>query len=301
MKKIFSILLILALMISGCSGSESNEGAYTLYYTNSARTKLLSATGDVSGTGVEELAGRLFGLLANPEKEGFVSPIPPELAYKSSHLDGDVLNLYFDGSIESATPAQRILFAAAVTKTLTQFDEIGGVVIYVGDEMMRDGTDRVMGIMRSPIFVNNAADDPDDYRSTDLKLYFTNETGDRLVESDQTITSRSSTLMERVIVEAVIAGPSVKGLYPVVSPSVTLLSINTRDGICYVNLDSKFVNETVTAYDTVPVYAIVNALSQLDTINAVQISINGATDITMPMGQISFETPFTFNDEIILK
>ena len=45
--------------------------------------------------------------------------------------------------------------------------------------------------------------------------------------------------------------------------------------MCYLNFDSDFLNNQLEVKDYIPVYSIVNSLSELSSVNRVQISING--------------------------
>ena len=78
------------------------------------------------------------------------------------------------------------------------------------------------------------------------------------------------------------AGPSgqIEGLYPVINPETKIINILTKDGICYVNLDSSFLTVVNNVSTEVAVYSIVNSLVELDNINKVQILVNGEVPST---------------------
>ena len=79
------------------------------------------------------------------------------------------------------------------------------------------------------------------------------------------------------MVEELIAGPSgrIEGLYPSINPGTKVVSVMTKDGICYVNLDETFLAVVNNVSTDVSVYAIVNSLVELSSVNKVQILING--------------------------
>ena len=74
-----------------------------------------------------------------------------------------------------------------------------------------------------------------------------------------------------------MAGPSGKiaGLYRTVSPDTKILSVMTKDGICYVNLDSNFLTVVNNVTMDVAIYSIVNSLTELQGVDRVQILVNG--------------------------
>ena len=87
---------------------------------------------------------------------------------------------------------------------------------------------------------------------------------------------------QNIVVEELIAGPSgqIEGLYPVINPETKIINILTKDGICYVNLDSSFLTVVNNVSAEVAVYSIVNSLVELDNINKVQILVNGEVPST---------------------
>jgi len=305
MKRLISLLMVFAFALGLCAcaneaqeTTQIAEGAFNIYYIEAGSDRLTSVARELAGTNETERVAEMFAAMLEGDDE-HLSAIPSQLSYKASVIDSDILNVYFTGNLEAVTPAARLLFAAAVTRTLTQLPEVAGIMLYVNDEILRDQAGKSFGILRTSNFVNNAADAAEDYRESEITLFFANEKGDMLVKSIVKATYRSTATLERVIVESLISGPSESGLYAAVPPTTTLLSITTRDSICYVNLDSKFINETLTGFDAVPVYAIVNSLTQLDGVSQVQLSINGVSDISMPLGEISLSQPFSYNEDII--
>ena len=104
-----------------------------------------------------------------------------------------------------------------------------------------------------------------------------NAAGDKLIASYREKHYSTNTPLERFVVEELIAGPSgqIEGLYPVINPETKIVNILTKDGICYVNLDSNFLTVINNVSTEVAVYSIVNSLVELDNINKVQILVNG--------------------------
>lgn len=64
-----------------------------------------------------------------------------------------------------------------------------------------------------------------------------------------------------------------------INPETKIINILTKDGICYVNLDSSFLTVVNNVSTEVAVYSIVNSLVELDNINKVQILVNGEVPI----------------------
>ena len=112
--------------------------------------------------------------------------------------------------------------------------------------------------------------------------------------------------MEKLIVEEIIKGPDLNDsgsagagkAYPVANPDTKVLSVAVRDGICYVNLDSSFVNQIYNVTPEVTIYAITNSLVELSNVNKVQISINGETNINY-RENISLSATFERNLDLV--
>ena len=106
--------------------------------------------------------------------------------------------------------------------------------------------------------------------------------------------------MERLVVEQLIKGPTETGMYPVLPSDTKLLTISTREGVCYVNLDASFLTGSVNTNEVVPIYAIVNSLVELPAVNKVQIAVNGETTKRY-RELISLDALFERNLDIILE
>ena len=132
-------------------------------------------------------------------------------------------------------------------------------------------------LMNADQFINNDGNEINTYELVKVKLYFANAAGDKLIASYREKHYSTNTPLERFVVEELIAGPSgqIEGLYPVINPETKIVNILTKDGICYVNLDSNFLTVINNVSTEVAVYSIVNSLVELDNINKVQILVNG--------------------------
>lgn len=101
---------------------------------------------------------------------------------------------------------------------------------------------------------------------------------DLLVPETREVIHNVNTSLERLVVEQLIAG-SQTGASPVLPKDTRILNVSLTDNICYVNLDSTFLNGEVEAADYIPVYALVNSLTELQTVNKVQITVNGSANV----------------------
>ena len=149
---------------------------------------------------------------------------------------------------------------------------------------MADAAGNVVGIMSADMFIDNAESEINSAEKVRVRLYFANEAGDKLIETNRTLVYNSTTnvSMERLVVEQLIAGPSDQvrdKVYPTINPETKIISVTVRDGTCYVNLNENFLTQIYSVTSDVTIYSIANSLAELSNINKVQIAINGDSNV----------------------
>ena len=166
---------------------------------------------------------------------------------------------------------------AAIVRTLTQLDGVSYVGITVEGNQLFDSTGSPVSWMNADQFIDNDGNEINTYDQVRIKLYFANEAGTNLIAAYREKYYSTNIPLERFVVDELLAGPSgkVEGLYPTINPATKVVSIMTKDGICYVNLDENFLTVVNNVSTDVAVYSIVNSLVELSNINKVQILING--------------------------
>ncbi|MDE5679794.1 MAG: GerMN domain-containing protein, partial [Lachnospiraceae bacterium] len=182
-----------------------------------------------------------------------------------------------------------------------QVEGIKYVAITVEGGQLHDSLGNVVGLMSAEQFIDNAGNEINAYDKVRLRLYFANEDGTALIATNRTMAYNTNISLERLVVEQLLSGPGADVadvVYPVINPNTKIVSVSVRDGICYVNFDENFLNQTYNVSSEVAIYSIVNSLGELTSVNRVQISVNGETDI-MYRESISLSTVFERNLELI--
>ena len=80
--------------------------------------------------------------------------------------------------------------------------------------------------------------------------------------------------------------------------NIGLLNVSTNENVCYLNFDIGFLNNSLEVKDYIPIYSIVNSLSELSSVNRVQISVNGAQNVKF-RDSIELNTMFERNLDYI--
>lgn len=296
---LFLFLGVLGTVLWGCKREEPGD-VYRIYYVNSDETGIIYKEYRTETTDKELLLKELLSQLETiPEKLEYKAPFTGNVNLVNYSLSEDQLILNFDENYRQQQVITEILVRAATVRTLTQIKGINYVSFQVLSEPLTDASGAVVGVMNADMFIDNAGNEINTYERVKLVLYFTDEDGDSLQTVTRSVVYSSNIPMERLVVEQLIAGPKeMEGAYPTVNPDTKIVSVNVKDGICYVNLDSTFMTPINNVLSDVTIYSITNSLVELANVNKVQISINGNTNINYKEG-VSFSTIFERNLELV--
>ena len=283
MKRLYGILAALsaALALSACgTAEEQNEDTVQIYFISNSETKVEAHPHVMESTGTEEMVDELIQCLStNPEKLEYKAPLLLGFQVLDVTWDGEKVLLDVDKSYLELPTATEVLTRASVVRTLTQLDKVNYVGITVEGNQLFDSLGNVVGWMNADRFIDNNGNEINTYEQVRVMLYFAGEDGTNLIAAYREKYYSTSIPLERFVVDELIAGPSghVEGLYPTINPATRVISVMTKDGICYVNMDESFLTVVNNVSTDVSIYSIVNSLVELNNINKVQILINGET------------------------
>lgn len=281
MRKIQSILLLLVclLALTACGQKkESGKPVYQVYYVNNSETKVEMHEHEMEAVTLEEQMGELIACLSTmPEKLEYKAPLAMGFQLLDMDYEDGKIQLDVNAAYKEMPPTTEVLVRAAIVRTLTQLPEITYVSITVEGSQLYDNMDNPVGWMSADQFIDNNGNEINTYELVRVKLYFANESGDKLIAAYREKHYSTNTPLERFVVEELIAGPSgqIEGLYPSVNPQTKIINVMTKDGICYVNLDESFLTVVNNVSTDLSIYAIANSLVELANVNKVQILING--------------------------
>lgn len=288
MKKWICLILfcLMAFALTSCSGSKSQaekpgpeDGAYQVYYLNSSLTKLVPQTYQAGTTDANQLVKELMDqIITVPQDVDCQVALPEKVGFISYRLEQMVLYLYFDNNYTSMKSTREILCRAALVKTLTQIEGVDYVNIYVGDQPLLDAASNPVGMMTTTDFLENISD-VNTFEKTELVLYFADGTGEKLIQEKRKVVHNVNTSVEKLVLEQLIDGPQGPGYYPTLSKDTKVLNVSVNENVCYINFDSSFLNISQDVKEYIPIYSIVNSLSEQATVNKVQISVNGSQDV----------------------
>lgn len=307
MRRTIWLLLLLMALTAGCgrkqeqAPEEGTEGIYRIYYLNSSMTKLAPQRYYTQTREPGELIPELMNQFLNvPNDVDSQVALSDKVGYLGYRQEDQVLFLYFDagyGSKVNMNATREILCRAALAKTMTQIEGIDYISIYVADQPLLDSCGNPVGMLTDTDFIEGISD-INSYEKSQLNLFFTDETGQFLVGESREVVHSINTSLERLIVEELLKGPQAAGHYRTLPEGTKLLNVSLNENICYINFDSAFLNNTLDVNEYIPIYSIVNSLSEISTVSKVQITINGSQDV-MFRDVVSLDTQFERNLEIL--
>ena len=299
--RLFLLLVIFTIILGGCGKDEILEGGTVVYHLNQDGTSIVPVACEITGDSPEVRVEEFFAKLEEvPESMDLRRTIPENIKIANYTLDRKQLYVDFNAEYLKLDKATEVLIRAAIVKTMVQIDEVSFVGIRVMGEALKDSKGNNIGLMNENTFLDNMGSEENATKIVNLNLYFANKTGDKLINQSTVIEYNANVALEKVVVEQLIAGPSEAGYYPTIPKDTKLMSITTKDGVCYVNLDTGFTAQGYDVLGAVTIYSIVNSLTELPEITGVQLLVNGETSITYK-DNISLETTFQINQEIIEK
>lgn len=304
-KKMTAVLLVILMaagLLTGCKrGEQVKQGEFGLFYLSADKTELVKVSGKKNGETKAEQVQYVLNALKDPEEESedYLSPLQNGVKVEEFEIDGKQVDLSFNEKYNTLNTAEEVLLRAAVVKSLVQISGINYVAFFIGEEPLKRADKMPVGIMSDADFVQNVGSSLHSYQSTSLTLYFANKAGDKLVkETVNNVRYNSNISMERLVIEQLLKGPTSSGVYATIPENTKILSVSTKDQICYVNFDQELTNMKSNVKPEILIYSIVNSVVETGTASQVQISINGESDVVFGES-VSLNKPLSRNLDLV--
>ena len=277
-------LLFCMLCISGCSEEEpKSKNIYQVYQLSNSGTAVQAHEHQMQATETEDMMMELITCMSTtPEKLQYKAPFTMGFQLLSVKQEGKAVWLDMSKEYSNLPVMTEVLVRAAIVRTLTQLEDVKYVGITVEGSQLYNSAGEAIDLMSAELFINNDGSEINTYELKRIKLYFANDTGDKMIAAYREKRYSTNISLERFVVEELIKGPSgkIEGLYPTVNPQTEIINVLTKDGICYVNLSQEFLTVVNNVSTGISVYSIVNSLVELSNINKVQILVNGEVPAT---------------------
>lgn len=281
------ILMVLCIFSVACAGNREDgdeQGTpINIYCLNKEETKIIIEEKYLTKQNPEDMIVETLELLTEvPEDLSCKAAVGTNLSVVSYSFEDEQVTIAMNDKYKELSATTEILTRAAIVRTLTQIPGVEYVSMTVNGEPLVDANGTAVGFMTADLFIDNEGEEINAYEKTVLRLYFANESGDKLVAINRSIIYNSNISLEKLVVEQLISGPISGDSYQTINPDTKLLGATVKDGVCYVNFDSAFLaqNQNLNVSTDVCIYSIVNSLVELSNINKVQITVDGDSSIT---------------------
>ena len=273
-----AFVMLCPLIVTGC-GDEIEAGDYHVEFLNTDKSRILQESYEPQAVDTDGMIREFLAMLSlDSENVDYRKPIPNDVEITGYSLDGALLTLYFDENYRNMGTVEEVLCRAAVVRTMTQIAGVDCVAFYIGDAPLTDARGNLVGSMTQDSFIENPGEQINSIQNTTVTLYFSNETGDGLVqELREEVYYSSNISIEKLVMEQLLEGTAMEGAKSSIPAGTKLVTVSVADGVCYVSLDAAFRNHDYGVNEAIVIYSIVDSLTELPAISKVQISVNGDT------------------------
>ncbi len=267
-------LLLIALMVFASCGNSSKKKATSWYYLlDKNNSQLVRVDYEFKGENTKERIEEVLSIYDNYKGSDYVSPMPDGVEREGWKVEKGNMSVFFNNAYLNLAVSDEVLIRAAIVKTMCQFTEINYVSFFVNDkELSIKG--RTIGMMNSDSFL-------DDINLTEgtmtLALYFPLNGTQLLKEEAREVVFNTMYTDEQLVIEELMKGSQLNSTIcsSGIPDNTRLLSVVTKDMVCYVNFSKEFLEQKSGITPQQTVYSIVNSLCRIPGISSVTLMVEG--------------------------
>ena len=252
--------------------TEAGEEGFVIYRLSAATKE----TGDLlctepyplTGGTASDLAAVLSALASESTDPAMRSAMLPGVTIEGFGFQNGIVTLTLSSGYLDLPAMDRTEIAFCAALTLCQLEGVDSVTILSGGQVVYSALSKEEALL--------SASDMEPYVRR-LRLYFADEDGRWLISEYHTLAADATDSPERYVVEELLRGPHSLELYSAIPQGTVLLSCETRDGVCTVDLSSAFITgrPLSAAGERLAVYSLVNSLTTLADVDSVRILVEG--------------------------
>ena len=305
--KYILLALIIVTSFVGCSQEGESyqagdeEKGVTLYYLNPEGTKLLEywfEYEEIQKDTEEAVEVIIEQLKQSPDLSKYKAVITENMGFHKVKVEDSYVSLDFNTGYGKLDMATEVLCRGAIVKSITQLSKVNNVEITMNGQPITDRDGKVIGIMNSESFIMDANDLSSYGTYGEVNIYFADTKGEKLVKYQTQLDTGNNVSMEQKVIGSLIKGPDSERYKATIPEGTKVIKTSVKDGICYVDLNRKFLEGVADVSDEVTIYSIVNSLVELPNINKVQFTIEGER-VAKYRETIAFDGIFERNLELI--
>lgn len=279
MKKLLCLLLVLAVLLSGCmhGGQKHN---LTFYYRD-AEDSYFSDLGVMSaearvlyGNSAIEDVMELY--MKGPVTSGLTSPFPKGVQLvRTVRTPRSVTLIMNDAFADLPEIAMRVAAGCAARTVWDYNSDFETLKIKTEHGKSLDGVEELVITPGDLVLSDRNADQP----NVVLSLYYADAQRRFLLEEQRSIPVEDAGQLPEYILRALIEGPQSDNMLPIIPENTLLLSASVIDGECIANFSQEFMNNRPQepVGERLCIFSVVNSLCQLDEVETVRIQVGGDT------------------------
>jgi len=279
--------------------ADEDKITLNLYFANSDKTAILAEKREINTDGRDDVRAAMEALIDGPTDQSLKRTIPEDARLIDVDVDDGTAVVNFSRELLNENGMVGIIEKASIVNTLTDIDGIRKVKILVeGKDLLNSGGLPLGELKR---YETDEQGHLLEGETKTVTLYFANAGANGLVAESREIYVFKHDPIEAEVFYELAKGPVTQGLYPTIPEGTRILSVETEDGICKLNLSEEFIDNAVggSAGELVTVYSIVNTLTELPGIEKVQFLIDGK--VREAYIHLEFSEPFERNEKAIDK
>lgn len=294
-----AVLAVIAVFfaIRGDYGSQKYRGQ--LYFLNGMGTAIVAEDRSIRYKDRYDLARSVLEELQKRPENGEYTRIIEKKARLLSFEGIETGNVVVNFSNEFITEdkTKNLLAVYAVVKSLCGIEDIESVKVVIEGKDIATEDGSIIGYLTDQDI--NLQSDTYNSETRSVTLYFPNKSGEKLARETRSIKVTDQQPIAQYIINELIKGPENEELMPILNKDTVLLSVETSDGVCFINFKSSFIekNTGTAEEEKMSVYAIVDSLTELETIQRVQFLIDGKR--VDNFSNINIGSMFARNESII--
>ncbi len=307
MKRILLAVIVILLIVTvgiGCSRNTSKSGVtYNLYFVNQEKNNLVVEQRNIDEDELVDIAEEVVKqLLKGPANGSNRAAIPENTRLLDLNINSGIASVNFSKTYfpkgDNADTLE-LLARYSVVNTLCDISGIEKVKIFIeGVELTNSSGVPVGALGKEDILLNGKT--AESTKEENLVLYFPDKNAVNLLRVER-VAPLIDNSMEKTIVHELIKGPANDDCISTIPAETKIISVETKDSICFVNLSAEFISKHSdgSVAETFTVYSVVNSLTELEGVESVQFLIEGKkVDVLKHM---LLDTPYTRNEEYITK
>ncbi len=301
MKKLISIIIVLAMCLALCSCLGAKETkSINIYFKNAQANELTADKIKYSGSQntVDMANFALSHLLSGPENTGLIKTLPDDTELLSLSVKDGTANVDFSSDFTVYNGIDELLARFSVIRTLCDIPGITKVSITIeGKPLVSNATGREVGVLSKKDGVLDIDIVDSGSVTTSITMYFATSDAMYLKAESRNVKTQNTISIEKTIMNELLKGPSSHELTSVMPSGTKVLNVETKDSVCYVNLSGEFVTKFSGGSGLLTVYSVVNSLCSLESVQSVQFLIEGEKGAEF--GNFLFDEPISPNYDIV--